>query len=297
MRRQNPFRQIYDTEAFKVARPRAFPFLVDVELTNYCNLGCIFCGQRLMKRPKGFIDEETLLKVFDECSEFKAPIRFIRWGEPFLHPNIIEFCALVKLRDIPLHITTNGLALDEGEMKALVEIGVDSLVFSFQGATKEQYEIMRDNDRYDELKANVLKMVDIRGNGEKPFVHISTTVTDESEGDILEFTQYWSGIADSCGVGKTNFSRFPDQRQGTIEKTYRPCKEVFQKLSVDWDGKVTCCCGDFDNFLTVGDLSESTLFHIWNNSRELEILRELLDRNMHPSLALCRNCYPTYKEF
>lgn len=317
-KRENPFRKTYDSEEFKTILQHKdnlpkFPFLVDIELTNHCILKCIFCGQQTMTRHKGFMSKEILKKVADECSRYNAPIRFIRWGEPFLHPEIIDFCKYIKSKGLFLHITNNGLAIKESQMKALIELKIDSIIFSFQGATKKQYELMRNNHRYDELKANVLKMVELRGDNEKPFIHISSTMTNETKKEIDDFVNYWGYIVDSIGIGKTNLSRVSAhqiksletidklkvlKKQEAIKKYYRSCAEVYQKLSVDWDGKVTCCCLDFDNFLTIGDLTtQSTLSDIWNNSKELKIFRELLDKNMHKCLALCSTCYHTYEEF
>jgi len=315
--RENPFRETYDNKAFKdVLRQRdklpQFPFLVDVELTNHCNLKCIFCGQQAMTRDKGFMSEEIFKKVIDECSQHDAPVRFIRWGEPFLHPEIIDYCSYAKSKGILLHITNNGLAITESDMKSLVELEVDSIIFSFQGATQEQYELMRNNRHYDTLKANVLRLVELRGDKKKPYIHISSTMTNEPEKEIDEFVNQWGHIVDSVGTGKTNLSRLSAhqigtfetigkldvlKKQETIKKCYRPCTEVYQKLSVDWDGTVTCCCGDFDNFLAVGNVNTASLFDIWNNSEELKIFRNLLDRNLHKSLNLCSTCYHTYEEF
>jgi len=318
-KRKNPFRNIYDNEEFKTVLQHKnnlpkFPFLVDVELTNYCNLKCIFCGQQAMKRNKGFMSEENLKRIADECSQSQhnVPIRFIRWGEPFLHPKIVDFSKYIKSKGLLLHITNNGLAIKESQMKDIIDIGVDSLIFSFQGATKEQYEIMRNNHRYDELKANVLKMIEIRGDKLKPFIHISSTMTNEPEKEIDKFVKYWGNIVDSVGIGKTNLSRLSSnqinsfetigkleylKKQETIKKCYRPCNEVYQKLSVDWDGKVSCCCGDYDNFMTVGDINNSTLYNIWNTSWKLKTFRSMLDKGMHKSLNLCSTCYRTYEEF
>jgi len=316
-RKENPFRKIYDNEEFKTVLQHKdklpkFPYLIDVELTNQCNLKCIFCGQQAMTRHKGFMSEEILKKVVDECAQYNTPIRFIRWGEPFLHLKIIDFCEYIKSKGLLLHITNNGLAVKESDMKSLIELEVDSITFSFQGATKEQYELMRNNHRYDELKTNILKMVKLRGGKKKPFIHISSTMTNETEEEIKTFVNYWGHIVDSVGIGKTNLSRLSAhqiksfetigkleflRKQETIKKYYRPCIEVYQKLSVDWDGKVSCCCGDFDNFLTVGNLHQSSLYDIWNRSRELKIFRELLDKNMHKCLTLCSTCYHTYEEF
>ncbi len=141
--RVNPFRRIYDDEGFRGVlknkkRIRPFPYLVDIELTNICNLKCIFCGQQVMKRPRGFMSKKVFEKIIGECKQFRSPVRFIRWGEPFLHPKIIEFARLAKCEELPVHITTNGLVITEGQMKEMVNIGVDSLIFSFQGATKKE---------------------------------------------------------------------------------------------------------------------------------------------------------------
>jgi len=315
--RKNPFRKVYDSEKYKnVLKNRdnvsPFPQLVDVELTNHCNLSCIFCGQQTMKRPKGFMTRETFKKVVDECAIHKTPIRFIRWGEPFLHKNIIDFARYIKDNDLWLHITSNGLAIKDKDMESLVDLGVESLVFSFQGATKEQYEIMRNNKRYDELKENVLRMVEIRGEKEKPFIHVSSTMTNETKDEVNEFMKYWGGIVDSVGVGKTNLSylsmnqikSFENlgklelvKKQETIKKEYRACTEVYQKMGINWDGKVTACCADFDEYLIVGDLADSAISDIWQNSEELKAIRLLLDKMKHWSLNLCSRCYQTYDEF
>jgi len=313
--RTNIFRKIYDSEDFKNIlknKNQEFPFLIDIEVTNHCNLKCIFCGQQTMKREKGFIDETIFKKVIDECEIHKTPIRLIRWGEPFLHEKIIDFCEYAKNKNIPIHITTNGLIIDEEQMKKIVELEVDSIVFSFQGATKEQYELMRNNKFHDKLKENILKLVELRGEKLKPYIHISTTITNETEEQIKSFKNNWGNIVDSVDIGKTNLSFLSAnqiksfelinkldwlKKQETIKKAYRPCTEVYQKLSVNWDVKVTCCCGDFDNFLIVGDINNSTLKEIWDNSESLKAFRKLLDMKKHKSLSLCKNCYLPYDEF
>jgi len=314
--RQNPFRGVYDCVEYVKAWQRKdtllpFPLLVDIELTNHCNLKCFFCGQVVMNREKGFMSRDTFTKVADECARHKAAVRLIRWGEPFLHKNIVEFCRYMKAKGIMVHITTNGIPLTEAGMEAMVEMQLDSIKFSFQGATKEKYQAMRNNDKYDTLKANIEKLIRIRGDKTAPYIHISSTMTDESADQIEAFTQYWGHIVDSVGTGKTNMSMFPVEllppdpelrrnvaslrRSESIVKEYRPCGEIYRKLSVDWDGKVTCCCSDYDNHLTVGHVAESSLEDIWKHSKSLRAFRDLLDNNQHRSLTRCAMCYHEYE--
>jgi len=315
--RKNPFQEIYKSKEFREVlahkdKPTAFPQMVDVELTNHCNLNCLFCGQQTMTRNKGFISQELLEKVVDECVKYKTPIRFIRWGEPFFHPEIIYFIEYIKSKGLLLHITTNGLLLTEKRMKDLINLELDSLIFSFQGATKERYEIMRNTNQYDILKENILKLVKLRGHRDKPYIHITSTMTDETKKEIDAFKNYWGKIVDLVTIGKTNLSRLSIGQMKSLEaikkleilkeqevvgRFYRPCTEVYQKLSVDWDGKVSCCCADWDNFLTIGDINKTTLKNVWNCSKKLNLFRELLNGKCYKSLTLCSVCFHTYENF
>lgn len=313
-KRKNPLRSVYNDPCFKnVLEARdsmaKYPFLVDLEVTNHCNLSCIFCGQRLMTRKKGYMSYDVFKKVIDECDSHNTPVRLIRWGEPFLHPDIMKFVEYVKTKKrIPLHITTNGLCLDEARIKKLVDLKLDSICFSFQGATKARYEVMRQNKKYDQLKAVILKLVETRKDSEQPYIHVSTTVTDETEAEIDDFTGSWSSIADLVTVGKTNLTKMMLLRdenadkcreieallaQETIKKAHVPCKEIYQKLSVNYDGTASACCTDFDNHMLVGDVNTDTIENIWNNSKRLNAFRALLDDKQFASLTLCRACYPT----
>jgi MoaA/NifB/PqqE/SkfB family radical SAM enzyme len=260
-----------------------------------------------MTRKKGYMEERVFREVVDECAQHATPVRLIRWGEPFLHPKIMDFISYVKReKTIPLHITTNGLHIDETQLKQLVDMKLDSIVFSFQGATRQKYEAMRNNKRYDELNDTIMRLVAIRGDKRFPYIHVSTTVTNESEEEIDNFVHTWGSIVDFVSVGKTNLSKIKIFKgshdaqeidkllaEETIEKVYSPCKEIYQKLSVNYDGSVSACCTDFDNYMVVGNLKSETLEKIWNGSERLKGFRILVDQMCHSSLTLCRACYQT----
>ena len=195
-RRINVFRKMFDSDRFKnvlsyKGNLHKFPFWSELELTNNCNLRCLFCGQQAMTRPRGYMTEETLKKIVDECAEYQCNVQFCRWGEPFLHKNIIDFAEYVKIKDLPLLITNNGTVITENHMEAIVELGVDWIIFSFQGATKEKYELMRNNKMYDKLCNNIHKLIEIRGSACKPFIHISNSITDETKDEVDQFIKKW----------------------------------------------------------------------------------------------------------
>lgn len=308
---ENPFNRIYRSCEYENANKlplKGFPFILDVEPTNHCNLRCKMCQQNIMKRTKGFMDFSIFKKTVDECREHSAAVRLIRFGEHFLHPKIFEFIEYAREKGVLIHLTTNGLLLDRDKIGKLLDTGLDSIIFSFQGAGREGYEEMRKNNQYDLLVDNIKQLVGMRNSKkkEKPWVHVSSTMTGETEEEIRQFKLYWEGIADSVGVGKTNFAIVDKEDyhraieeylpRETVVRKYRPCTEVYQKLSVNWNGDVTACCGDHDNYLIVGSVKDKTLKEIWEG-RKMNNIRRILDGMGMAELPLCQDCYLAYDEF
>lgn len=289
MKRTNEFDRLYKKEV------NDFPTILDLELTNYCNLDCNMCARQLMRRPCGYMDRYTLNKILKETKGKDLGIRFIRWGEPFLHKYVLKFIEKVK-KQHPLHITTNGLKLNDNRINKIVELEVDSIIFSMQGLTKEKYIDMRGDSitSWDRLYDNVNKLIEARGDKKKPFIHITTT-KNYGETEEKEFRETWKDIVgvDKVSIGNTSWERFSIEYEHI---NYLPCKEIDYKLSIDWNGKVTACCGDYDNLLTVGNVHNQDLYEMWNHNNTLESIRYLIRSNNHRLLTLCSKCYPAYGE-
>jgi len=291
-KRTNSLQPVYDKVNKNPKKIYQFPAFVDIELTNHCNLNCKMCPRFLAERKQGFMSLNIFVKVANECKKYDTPIRLIGWGEPLLHPAINDIIKDIKQNKLPLHITTNGLLLKGRIFKEIVDSKVDSLIVSFQGTNAEQYQRMRRQDKYNEIKNNIQYLVKARGEKEKPFIQVTTTTTTETEEEKKQFIKEWLPLVDAVSIGKTNLSFI--ERDTT--KKYVPCTEISHQIQVDWDGKVSPCCGDYDNYLTIGNVQEQSIYDIWNYSKRLQSFREILKNCGHKSLMLCRNCYPTYKE-
>lgn len=314
--RLNPFDLIYRNPSFAnplkdLRKMMNFPRILDVELTNYCNMDCPFCTQQIMQRKKGYMSDEVFCKVLKEAAENNCAIRFIRWGEPFLHKNILRFIEDAKNRGILVHVTTNGLLLNKNICRRLVELELDSIIFSMQGATPEGYNKMRNTQLYGLLEKNIFMLIETRKNKDKPFVKITSTMTSETDDEIALFKEKWLAKVEYVECGKTNLSlldygRFKDEKnralyfklkkQEAIKKAYRDCNEVWHKLAVNWDGGVSACCKDYENTLLVGDIKNESLQKIWSKPPINKIRKMLLDKR-HEELSPCSECFHSYERF
>ncbi|MCC7016142.1 MAG: radical SAM protein [Rhodospirillales bacterium] len=312
----SPFQPIYDIcnaghSKEKLAKLPAFPRLIDVEMTNTCNFRCLMCptGNFSQKRAKGFMDDAVFHKVLDEIRPRKTPLRFIRWGEPFTHPRILDYLRACREAGVLTHVNTNGSKLDEATIDALLEIPLDSLKFSFQGVDRKSYAEMRNTDFFVELVATIRRLHAKRGTRAKPFIQVSTTITYESKGMVEAFRRDLAPFCDSLNVGRTVLEyvdlnavrlrphEFEELRRlkelESVIKVHPECPEVFDKLSVNWDGTITACCMDSDNVMTIGDVRTQTLAEVWA-SDTLNRYRSLLAEMRHDELALCKSCYDTH---
>ena len=289
---------------------RTVPLYIDLELTNHCNIHCYMCpvGTCEMQRSRGFISMNIVDKVCDELS--RSPIqgvRLIRWGEPTLHPQFLEILQRLKATGKIVHFNTNGTLLDCGMIQRIIDMEIDSVKFSFQGVDKASYEEMRCGSSWDKLLENIQLMNVLRGDKQKPYIQISTTTTTETKEQIDSFLTRMAPLCDYINVGRTelchlnvelmNISGERKQKflqlksqENLPKKHFKVCPEVYDKLSVNWDGTVTACCADYDNMLIVGDLNAESLQEIYQGER-IHKIREIISRNSYDEIPLCRTCF------
>ncbi len=319
MNRENPFADLYklcnmgrtNQEKNELRNKMQEPLLIDVELTNVCNLQCYMCptGTNSMVRCRGFMSEEVMSKLLENLSKSTVRgIRLILWGEPTLHPCFLEFAAKIKQMGKLLHFNTNGILLTEGMMQELIDMEADSIKFSFQGVDRESYEEMRFGSDWDIIMEHIKSFAMIRKKNEKPYIHISTTVTDESKERIDRFVYQMQAFCDEVTVGQTILSHLDvckmnitkerkekfinlKNRQSLAEKHLDVCPEIYNKLSVLWNGDVTMCCNDYDGKdMVLGNILNASICDLWRSEKAVAICEKLC-KGDYDQFGICSTCY------
>ncbi len=234
-------------------------------------------GRGEVKRKAGVMEDWLFELLFQEVKEMGSAVRFVRWGEPTMHPNCYDYIKRFTDAKIPVHMNTNGSLLS---VEKVMASGLDSLKFSLQGTDPVSYRIWRKEDFYEGLRKKALELFG-KCNG-KPYITVGSTAIDCSANQEKEFIRDFHDRADEVFMGRTLDLSQPAEK-------YLECPEVFDKLSVNWDGTVVACCGDYDNKMVVGEFPNKPLAELFH-CEKMQEYRKLLANFKHKKLPLCRNC-------
>ncbi|OQA58387.1 MAG: Antilisterial bacteriocin subtilosin biosynthesis protein AlbA [Candidatus Omnitrophica bacterium ADurb.Bin277] len=159
------------------SRAFAGPEQVVIDVTNRCNEKCVGCwlySPLLKKRPAaGWLKQEL---AFPETKKLIASlkklgtkeIRFTGGGEPFLHPQIMEFIGLVKSSGMRCAVTTNFSLINNGKLKKLIESGIDELTVSLWAASDFIYQKTHpgtSSDRFSQIHENLQRLMKEKNQG------------------------------------------------------------------------------------------------------------------------------------
>ncbi len=282
-------------DKFKIGK---YPLDVIAETSNICNLRCTMCFQSdealpVLKTTKvSLMAMDTFKKIADECASYKIPALKLNWrGEPMLNKNFTEMLRYAKGKGI-LEVTslTNGTLMNENICREIVAAKMDQLVISIDGFTKETYEKIRVGADYDEVINNINNLIGIRGKSRKPFIRLQYTESEINKHETSSFYQYWNKKVDEITVsycqdfgslGKNNPDEVP------IHSFF--CQQPFQRLVIMADGTVTVCATDVMGDISIGNIYEDSLEHLWNGSK-INKLREQHKSGRYYENSMCRIC-------
>lgn len=315
--RHNALKEIYKTIDAGTAQEKLenlpnFPKIIELEITNHCNFQCIMCptGIDTAKRQRGYMSDETYYKLIDEISAHKVALKFVGQGEPLLHQKAIYYMTMARKKGIITHLTTNGSLLSKDMMKRIIEDeALDSIKFSFQGVDSFGYSMLRQKDNFEELINTIEEFYDFRGDKEKPYITIGTSITNETDEEVDAFICKASKISDKVEVGMTQLEsselfhikndRYREKleelqsRQMKSKKRYVCCPHVFDVITVRWNGDIAACCADIDGTMTLGNIKSDTILECWQGEKECSY-RKILSEGRYEDIEVCRDCYDVY---
>ena len=278
-----------------------FPKYFEVETVNACNARCTMCTIADWDKDRNRLMSAAMFERFaDECAEHAEWIEKIclnRDGEPTLDKHLATKIRMLKARGIrKVNLVTNGQLLDARMATALLEAGLDEVMFSIDGATAETFERIRLRLSFDTVVANALTYLALRDriNPASEF-RVRIIEMPENRHEIAAWQAFWEprvGPADMAYVmpmhswGNQLFREGDDK----VKRFARhPCVSVFSSMAIHADGSVGICAADYNHRFHAGSLAQQSVAEIWRG----EAFTQFRQKHLHGArndIELCRGC-------
>lgn len=139
-----------------------------VDPSNMCRLACPGCVHSSRAEslgvflwPKGTLLEDRFSTLLKQYGPYATGVYFCNYGEPLLNLNTPTLIRLSKSHLMWTALSTS-LSVKRFDAEAYVQSGLDFMVLSIDGATRDVYERYRRNGDLELVFSNVRRLVETR---------------------------------------------------------------------------------------------------------------------------------------
>lgn len=256
-----------------------FPVYILLEPVSTCNLRCTMCFQidkSFTRKPyMGIMPLDFFKRMIDEAVEGgTCALTLASRGEPTMHPELAEMLGYASGKFFDLKLNTNATRLDEDLCHAILSSSVNEIVFSIDSHEKEIYENIRVRGVFEEVLENIVRFHKIRER-DYPDSKLSTRVSGvkfRQDQDAEGFRKFWSDIVDHV-VCVNIQNRWDTYNSPVNTESEHPCKYLWERFYVWFDGTCNPCDVDYKSKLSPGSVCERSIRSVWH-SDEFKKLRE-----------------------
>lgn len=215
---------------------KAYPKLdwIQVEVSSFCDGKCIYCPHTEYRTDwKNMLLPVELYRNIIPAFKNTGLIYLQGWGEPFTHPDFIDFLRLAKKAGCMAGTTTNGTLLNREKIRELVEEGLDIICFSLAGIDEKNDEI-RKGTQISKVLECIKEIHRVKNNlsVDKPKVHIAYMLLKSGLhilGDLPPFLE-------NHGISQTVISSlsFPVnremERESILAKDHKELQDLLEQF-------------------------------------------------------------------
>lgn len=281
------------------------PYAINIETSMGCNLSCSMCpvpnSLNVMGRIPCFMKKELFDLIIKETSNTRKLFWLNIMGEPLLNKNIVYFVNSAKRNGHKVAFTTNATLLNYELSKELVDAGLDKIIFSVDGFSKETYESIRVNSNYENVLKNINNFIEYNSEKKKKYgpyagteTEIHCIVSDRTINEIDDYYSYWkdkvthiSFLPLSDWAGQLDLKEQFGENQTTRKNKKRyPCDLLWNGMYISAEGNIMTCCHDFKLLSRLSNIKDKNIRDIWND--ELQKIRKSQINGIYN--GICEKC-------
>jgi len=172
-----------------------FPEALQIEITNRCNFNCQMCIRHVWNAKPLDMDLALYRKIAEECFPLLKRLVLYGFGEPFIHPHILEMLRIARKRlpnDGEILISTNGSLLTQQIAEKITkEIGVDSISFSVDTISQAKLSRLREGSNLKLIASNIETLAKSKDEAKRDFrLGLEIVIMEDNFSDLPELVKF-----------------------------------------------------------------------------------------------------------
>jgi MoaA/NifB/PqqE/SkfB family radical SAM enzyme len=179
------------------------------------------CPYELMTRKKEKMSMELFKRIIDDAVTSGIKVITLNfYNEPLCDDLLFDRIRYARSKGMVVGFFSNGTINKNLE---ILESGLDFIIFSFDGATKDTYEKIRRGANFERTKENIIDLIRERNKRglSKPHVTISMRIQNENFSEVKDF-KAWGKLADNIHIGPSE-----DRRRERVGEKRLGCNVYF----------------------------------------------------------------------
>ena len=308
-------RMILDTKEFSVP---GYPYLLQVEPTNRCNLKCPLCpcGRGELGRPDKDMSLANFQSLVDDMHRYLLLLQLWEWGEPFMNPELPAMIRYATEHEIQTVTSTNCHFLKDKDFVAeILDAGLTTLIVAIDSTVVDKYEQYRQQGDISQVVAGVKNLVALKKKmGAATRINLRMVAMRQNENEIEKTRDFARDLgADMFTIKTANPSCNDDYYDDTIapenpklrryayaqdswqriRRESAVCRYVWTASNILSNGDVVPCCRDYDAEMRIDNIAERPFSEIWK-SDEYRKLRKRIYQDMQ-NIKKCQHCDQSFK--
>jgi len=198
----------------KIDYPLVGPKVLQISLTNRCNLSCRMCSIANSLPKEQELSTAQILHAIDEAQGYGIKEILLTGGEPFLREDLFEitkYCYGKGLRSI---VTTNGTLINDRLIEPIINSKISHLHFSIDGL-EETNDYFRGGGAFHKIIKAVGLLNRIRKKENIFSLGFACTIMDNNVGQLSGLVK----LADDLNVDVINFQPLVKDNSNFLDKT------------------------------------------------------------------------------
>lgn len=252
------------------------------------------CNRDKDPLPLGHMPLSRFRSIIDQTKDSVEMIWPFGEGEPLLNDDIYDMIHYAKEAGVRVELSTNATFLDEKRGRQLIDSGVDNVILAFDGATPASYEKYRAGAKFEQVKHNIERFLELKVKLRSRLkVILQMVLLKDNEHETALFRKMWRRPGVDIIRFKEDQLKYTECRADVYrprqDKKRLPCFLLWRgTMFIRHDGTVAPCCR-FAGQPPLGDLKTSDFDGFWNSDKMRDIRRAHVSGDLR-NYTPCQNC-------